>query len=342
MDYIFSGSYTDDNGIDGVRCFAVNADMSLTQLCTADAVSPTYVLYQDGLLYAIGRTPTGCCIHTFSFDGHALTQVGFVHGPDDTGLCHLSIVGDMLYAAAYQAGLLLCCPLDADRLPTEPQIITYIGSGPHPRQEQPHIHSAFPSPDNRFLLVCDLGSDRIRSYRIDNESSLHPHEAQPEITAPAGSGPRHLTYSGDGTRVYVITELSAQVLVYARDPETGILTELQVTDCVPQQRPDDTLSADIHLSADGQFLYASSRGIDLMAMYRVLPDGSLEPPTYQSSFVSGPRNFCLSPDGKYAAIAGQYSNNIVLCAIDAQTGALSEPIFDAPMPQATRAQWVSR
>lgn len=339
--YIFCGSYTDAQGHAGVRCFSVASDNShLIPLCTADVYSPTYVLYHNNLLYAVGRTQDGCCVHTFAFDGHTLSRLGRTDGPAGASLCHLSVVDSTLYAAAYKSGQLLRFPLDAQGIPQTPQVISYTGSGPHPRQERAHVHSAFPSPDNRFLLICDLGSDRIYNDIILPDGSLAPNTMQQEQIAPAGSGPRHLTYSKDGTRVYVITELSAQVLVYRRDAKTGVLTQQQVVDCVPADRPDDTLSADIHLSSDEQFLYASSRGIDCIAIFRVQANGALDIPTYLPCCTSGPRHFSLSPDGQYTVISGQYSNNIAICPIHSATGLLAEPVCTAAMPQATCAQWV--
>lgn len=337
MRYIFSGCYTSPDGRDGVRCFSVSPDGTLTQLCAADVYSPTYVLYHRGLVYAVGRTGAGSCVHTFDFDGKTLTERSRTPADADSSLCHLSIVGHTMYAAAYGSGRLVRFALDADGIPDRTEIISYTGSGIHPRQEHSHIHSAFPSPDARFLLVCDLGGDNIYSYQIHADGSLTERQ---RIAAPAGSGPRHLTYSRDGTRVYAITELSAQVIVYRRDVETGTLTQMQITSCVPQEHPDDTLSADIHLSTDGHVLYASSRGADCMAVYPVLPDGMLGAPIFQPSYASGPRNFSLSPDGQFAVIGGQYSNNIVVCPIDRKTGMLRSPIHTAAAPRATRAQWV--
>lgn len=340
MQYIFTGSYTSPDGKDGVRCFAVSPDGILTPLCTANAYSPTYVLYHHGNLYTTGRCETGCCIRTFAFNGHSLTPVHCIDSPGGS-TCHISIVGDTLYACNYSNGELLRCQLDANGIPTgELQIISYTGSGPHPRQDQPHIHSAFPSPDNRFLLVCDLGSDRIYNYSIGPNGSLTPNVAQPEIITPAGSGPRHLTYSKDGTHVYAITELSAQVLAYHRDIETGILEQIQVTDCVPKERPDDTLSADIHLSDDEQFLYASSRGVNYMAVYHIRSDKMLSEPFYLPVFTSGPRHFSFQPDGEHIVITGQYTDTVVVCALDKRTGLYGKPICEVSVPQSTCAQWV--
>lgn len=340
MQYIFTGSYTNPDGKDGVRCFAVSPDGNkITQLCTTDAYSPTYVLYRDGLLYTSGRSETGCCIHTFSFDGHSLTPVHRIDAPGGS-TCHISVVGHTLYASNYFNGELLCCPLNADGIPTgKVTTIAYTGGGPHPRQDKPHIHSAFPSPDNRFLLVCDLGSDRIYNYCIDTTGNLTPNAMQTEQITPSGSGPRHLTYNHDGTRVYVITELSAQVLVYARDAQTGVLTERQVIDCAPVVRPDDTLSADIHLSHDEHFLYASSRGVDCMALYHVQENGMLSDPFYLPVFTSGPRHFSFQPDGTQIAITGQYTNTVVLCPVDRETGLYTQPVCEVCVPQATCAQW---
>ena len=337
MQYIFTGSYTAPDGAAGVRCFSVDADGTLGQLCTADAYSPTYVLFHNHLLYAVGRDGRGSCVHTFAFDGKALTEISRVPADPDSSLCHLSIVENTLYAAAYGSGRLVRFTLDANGIPTRTEIRSYTGSSVHPRQAHSHIHSAFPSPDKRFLLVCDLGGDKMFNYQIQPDGALT--EIQ-QIATPAGSGPRHVTYRHDSTFVYAITELSAQVIVYARDAETGLLEQLQLIDCVPPQRPADTLSADIHLSGDETYLYASSRGADCMAVCAVRADGTLDTPVFLPSHTSGPRNFSLSPDGRFAVIGGQYSNNIVVCPIDRSTGLLGAPVCTADMPQATCAAWV--
>lgn len=340
MQYIFTGSYTGPDGKDGVRCFAVSPEGKLTLLCTADAHSPTYVVYRDGLLYACGRTPSGCCVHTFSFDGRGLTPAHRLDAPGGS-LCHLSVVGHTLYASCYPGGALLRCPLGADGIPTGALARTvYTGGGAHPRQDGAHIHSAFPSPDNRFLLVCDLGSDRIYNYCIRPSGELVPNPEQAEIATAAGAGPRHLTYNREGTRVYAVTELSRQVLVYARDPETGLLYELQTSGCAPETAPADTLSADIHLSDDGHCLYASSRGADCIALFHVLEDGTLSEPFYLPSFTAGPRHFSFQPGGAHIVITGQYSGTVVVCPVDRRTGLYVPAIDQVSVPQATCAQWV--
>ena len=119
-----------------------------------------------------------------------------------------------------------------------------------------------------------------------------------------------------------------------------MLTELQITDCVPAVRPDDTLSADIHLSADEHYLYASSRGIDYMALYHVRDDGLLSEPFYLPVFTSGPRHFSFQPGGTHIVITGQYTNTIAVCPVDRRSGLYVAPVCEVTVPQATCAQWV--
>ena len=136
----------------------------------------------------------------------------------------------------------------------------------------------------------------------------------------AGSGPRHLTFSPNGHYAYLINELSGTVIAF--EYKDGDLKEMQTiaADTVNAQG-----SADIHISPDGKFLYASNRlKADGIAIFNIHPDnGMLSKAGYQLTGIH-PRNFIITPNGKYLLVACRDSNVIQVYERDADTGLLTD------------------
>ena len=84
-------------------------------------------------------------------------------------------------------------------------------------------------------------------------------------------------------------------------------------------------SADIHVSPDGRFVYASNRlQADGLAIFSInQEDGTLAKVGYQ---LTGrhPRNFAITPNGKYLLVASRDDNKIQVFSIDTQTGLLTD------------------
>src|SRR5262249_12636037 len=148
---------------------------------------------------------------------------------------------------------------------------------------------------NRFALVADLGTDEIVHYRIDHESQkLVRHHV---TKAAAGAGPRHMAFNSAGDRLYVIHELDCTVAVYSYAGESSELVLLQTVPTLPETFVGVSTCADIHVTKDGRYVYASNRGHDSIAVYHVQQDGQLELVEIVSSEGRTPRNFAISPDG---------------------------------------------
>ncbi|MFC5648895.1 lactonase family protein [Paenibacillus solisilvae] len=199
--------------------------------------------------------------------------------------------------------------------------VTHTGRGPRDdRQEAAHPHSAIVDRANRFVLVADLGTDKLVHYRLEGETGrlIAHHETK---TAP-GAGPRHFAFHPDKELLYVVNELDCTVSVYNYDSESSGLTLLQVISTLPESYTGESTCADIHLTSDGRYLYASNRGHDSLAVYQVLQDGQLAVVEYASSGGRTPRNFAITADNRYVLIANQDSNNIVSCRIDPESGRL--------------------
>lgn len=202
------------------------------------------------------------------------------------------------------------------------QLFAYKGKGVHPdRQQRAHLHSVVFSPDFEYLFACDLGLDCIYSFKVhyNSEKPFLEEGNPPFVKVAAGSGPRHLVFHQNRKYAYVICELSGKVLVFAYND--GILTEIQcvVSDCNGAEG-----SADIHIHPNGEFLYTSNRiEEDGIAIFKIdIHTGKLENVGYQKTALH-PRNFCLTPNGKYMLVASLKSDVIQIFSVNAHTGQLA-------------------
>lgn len=242
------------------------------------------------------------------------------------GPCHLVVdsTGRTLLAANYGDGYVEAIPIAADGTLGTPNITQHTGRGPNPdRQEKPHVHCVAISPDNRYALVCDLGLDKIFSYRLDPAAAKLTPANPPFVAGAPGSGPRHLIFGPDGRRAYNVTEMGATVVVYDYDPVGGTLTPIQTLSTLP---PDYQAKwgAEIEIRPDGRFLYASNRGQDTIAVFAIDPaTGRLTLVEIVPTGGKVPRGFAISPDGGWIVCAHQFSDNVTVLKIDAETGRLT-------------------
>ncbi|WP_175946383.1 lactonase family protein [Caballeronia sp. BCC1704] len=199
------------------------------------------------------------------------------------------------------------------------------GAGPHAdRQGVPHAHCIAVSPDNRFALVTDLGADTVSTYRIDADGSgLLPPFIEPLRVSP-GSGPRHLVFHPQLARVYLVNELNNTLCRLDYDVANGALKVGQVIDALPADCA-PSHAADIAVSRDGRWLYASFRGADCIGVYALGTDGDIT--GRRQLHTSGgktPRSFALSPANRYLLVANQDSDRLVVWKLDGETGCIVE------------------
>jgi 6-phosphogluconolactonase len=192
------------------------------------------------------------------------------------------------------------------------------------RQEQPHIHSAFVSKDNKYVYVSDLGTDKIYTYSFDLETGKIKPAIQPDVTISLGAGPRHFTMHPSGKYAYSSEELTSTVGVFSVNTITGALTTIQDTvRSLPKGFKQPNTSADIHIDPQGKFLYLSNRGHDALAIYSVSTAGKIKLIGHQSTLGKTPRNFLIDPKGRYVLAANQNSDSIVIFKMNAKTGMLT-------------------
>lgn len=296
-------------------------------------------------LYAANETSTGPgepagSITAFAIDavsGHLklLNQVS----SKGAAPCHIAIdkSGHWLFAANYDAGSVAAFPVREDgSLGEASALIQHRGSSVNQeRQSGPHAHAATPSPDNRFLLVADLGLDDVFSYQFDPAAGRLAANNPAFAKVAPGSGPRHIAFRPDGRFAYVINEMLSTVTAFRYDAARGSLQDLQTLSTLPAGYSGSNSAAEIAVHPNGRFLYGSNRGHDSIASFRIDPaDGKLAAAGHVSTLGHTPRNFAIDPTGHYLMAANQDSNSVVVFRIDPRTGGLTltGKTLDVPFP----------
>jgi 6-phosphogluconolactonase len=236
--------------------------------------------------------------------------------------CHLSLAPgeDWLAVANYNGASVTMYQIRPDTRPGPPVIrFRHTGSGPNAdRQEAPHPHSVWFSPDGIYLFVPDLGMDKILVYTRGPEA--HEWSAHDAVTLEPGAGPRHLAFHPSGRAAYVLNELDSTVTRFSYE-EPGKLDRLDSVSTLPASYTDENSCAEILVSPDGRFVYASNRGHDSIAIFRIDDrSGELHAAGHISTRGKSPRNFALTPDGRWLVAANQQSDTIVLFRIDSESG----------------------
>lgn len=323
---MFVGTYTAE-GSTGIYVYSFNEnDGSFRRMSEAEADNPSFLaVSQDGTrLYAVNENNDiySAAVESFAYDAksHSLTGSGreLTNGEDP---CYLSTNGRMLISANYTGGNLSIFNLDSNGV-NGPLAGQYRGqaSGPDKiRQGQAHVHCTIFTPDGKYLLATDFSADRIMHFKVE-DGWLERLENHPYTELDADTGPRHVTFSPDGRFAYVIGELSGAIT--AMKYNDGTLTKIQVIDADPL---DARGSADIHISPDGEFLYASNRlQGDGIAIFKINKgNGTLSQAGYQYTG-KHPRNFAITPNGRYVLVACRDSNCIEIYERDASSGRLEE------------------
>jgi 6-phosphogluconolactonase len=330
-EYVYVGTYT-TRGSEGIYVFEFDrAKGTLTQVQTSSELeNPSFLDFHPSgkYLYVASEGDTGAA-GAYSIDPKT-GKLKFLNKESSKGggACHVSIdkTGKLAFVSNYGGGNLAVFPIQKDgSLKPASDLVQHEGKSINEeRQEKPHVHSAFLSPDNKYLFVSDLGTDKIHIYNINySEGKLKP-AATPYIAAIPGAGPRHLTFHPNGKFLYSVQELYSTVGVLSYDDKTGAVKVIQDSvKSLPSNFTDFNKSADIHMDPSGKFLYMSNRGLDALSIFSVKQDGKIELIGQQEVMGKAPRNFFIDPKGEYVFVANQNTDNIVVFKLDQKTGKLN-------------------
>lgn len=259
--------------------------------------------------------------------------------------CYVDVAGTgkSLALANYVSGNIALVPIVEDgSLQETSSAIQHTGSSiDESRQKEAHPHSIVFSPDHRFALVADLGMDQIRIYQLDEGlKTLTSNNVQPFIALPPGSGPRHVSFHPNGKQVYVSNELANTVSTFDYASANGTLTLEQTISTLPKDFSGKSYCADVKITPDGCFLYATNRGDDSIAIFSIGDHGQLTLLTIQPSLGKAPQNLLISPDGHWLFCANMKEDGVVVFKINTKTGSLTAMPSPAHIPRPSCIRWM--
>ncbi len=331
---MYIGTYTEESNSNGIYTYYFNQENGTFELLSsATAANPSFVtLSPDGKhLYAVSEYNDGrqgAYSFDVSEDKVQLSHPVFLPTAPKEYLpragadpCHIVTDGKYVITANYTGGDISVFSLDGEgKLKAETQHIAFVGKTP---KRVAHIHCIIPTPDKKYILATDLGNDRVYRFRYNKKARKNAEVLTAQRVAYEVSdeqGPRHLTFSKDGHFAYLINELGGECVVLSY--RKGKLKEVQR---IMADEGDGRGSADIHISPDGRFLYTSHRlKKDGIAIFAIDPEkGTLTKIGYQLTGIH-PRNFAITPNGKYLLVACRDDNKIQVFQRDEETGELIE------------------
>jgi 6-phosphogluconolactonase len=335
---IFVGTYTNDKGSTskGIYAFRWDADGgTLAPLGLAGAtVNPSFLTLSPNrrYLYAVNevdqyRGQTSGSVTSFAVKEGTLKAINTVSSGGG-GPCKITVdhTGKAAFVANYDGGSAASYRvLGNGGLSKAVSRFQYSGHGADPeRQAAPHTHCTTVSPDNRFVLVNDLGLDRISVYHLDPlTASLTPNDP-PYYEALPGSGPRSFAFHPSGKWAYSLNEIANTVDVLAWDAERGVLTRLQNISTLPEGFNGSNTTATVAVDSSGRFVYASNRGDNSIAVFSIDDrDGKLKPVQRMDCGGKTPRHFALDPGNEWLLVANEDSSNIVIFARNTRSGLLT-------------------
>jgi len=334
-------------GIYVSRFHAATGEVSEPELA-AEVVNPSFLTISPNhrFLYAVSEDPLSLgppldhssYVSSFAIDPSTgkLRLLNSVPA-SGTSTCFISIdkTGKYVMMANFGSGSVSVVRVKEDgSLGELTAFIQNVGHSVDPSiQTEPHPHWIGVSPDNRYVIVSDLGLDKVLIFRFDAETGKLSPPDPPFAAVYPGGGPRHFAFDPSGKFGYQLSEMSGMVDVYAWDPSKGTLTGIQRAHTVPHDFFGGNHSGEIEIHPNGKFLYESNRrtqsefvrGPESIGVFAIDPrNGTLTPVEQVDSGGIMPRNFKIDPTGAYLFSANQLTNNIVLFKIDSATGRLKK------------------
>jgi 6-phosphogluconolactonase len=333
MPHLVIGSYTRP-GEKGISVYAFDTRTGVLRFrsATGEIENPSYLTTSRNgkMIYAVSEENNGPGrVNAYRFDRVSgklrLINQALSGGK---GPCYISIdnAGTHLFTANYSSGSLGVIRLKQDGSldsATVESIQHTGGSINKESQTKPHAHSAILSPDDRYLLSADLGNDQVYIYRFDAKAIRSLSPANPGyVTVVPGSGPRHICFHPNGRYVFVLNEMSGTIDAF--DYKAGVLTHKQTITLLPDGFNGTVEAADIHISPDGKFLYASNReDRNELVIYSIAANGALRFVGRQPVLGTAPRGFVIDPTGKFVLVANLKTNEVLVFRRNVRTGLLA-------------------
>lgn len=350
QNYLIVGTY-DSPKSEGIYVYRFDSqDGTATEVNHIKTVSPSFLTISkdEKFVYAVSETSVkdgkpGEVI-SFAFDKKT-GQLNLLNKQASGGdhPCHVELdkTGKWLFVSNYTGGTISCLPVNDDGMLGVASVIQHNGSGPNvERQKTAHVHGAIISADNKTLYVTDLGTDKLMLYNFDElTGKLSPSEPASIASTPA-AGPRLFTQGYRSKYAYVIEELTGTIQVYKNDGNK--VNPIHRYSTMPEGDLQFAGSADIHISPDLKFLYASNRAeSNTIAIFKIKKNGKLKLIAHQSTLGKTPRNFSIDPSGNFLLVGNQNSDEIVVFKRNKKTGLLTDAGQRISLGKPVCLKWVS-
>jgi 6-phosphogluconolactonase len=281
-------------------------------------------------LYAALRSPP-FPVSSFAIDppDGRLAHLGTAPLPDSMAYITTDRSGRFLLSASYPGAKLAINPING---------VGRVGGAPTQLlSTRPKAHCVVVDASNRYVYCTNLGADIVMQLRFDAVHGTVTPSEPPAIATRAGGGPRHLAFHPNGQFLYLLNETDATLGVYAVDPQAGTLAERQNVASLPPGFAGKPSAADLHLTPDGRYLYASERTTSTLAAFRIDAARGTLSLVGRYPTETTPRGFAIDPRGRFLLAVGLASNAMTVYAIDPARGGLCEL---GRYPQGDMPNWV--
>lgn len=325
------GTYTNTPAkSEGIYTYNFNTSTGNTKLksIAKNVANPSYLAISPDGKFAYSVNESGSSSSVSAFKYNALTgALSFINKVDSEGAdpCYITVDNDNVIVANYSGGSLAVFKRKPNgSLNNAALVIKHSGKSidPKGRQQSAHVHMVKFTPDKKFLICNDLGEDQIYIYSYNPKSKQQILSLKNVLKTTPGTGPRHITFSPNGKFAYLAHEFNGSItgFVYSN----GSLKKIQEIGTTPQGFEGRIDAADIHVSADGKFLYETNRGdANTISVFSILSTGILRFVETVSTLGKGPRNFSIDPSGKFLLVAHQYTNDVIIFKRNKLTGKLT-------------------
>lgn len=325
---MYIGTSTDDS-LKGIEyCYFDTLSGQISEPMLANKIhNPNFLEIdtENNVLLALSRSQqkdgNGSALNHYNIDtsNGQLTLISQAAVPGQ-GPCYVALdkSGKRVMVANYSSGEVCAYKLDDGKL-SYLNSVKHYGSGPNQsRQDKPHAHSIDIDPQSDFIYAADLGADKLLVYKMTNDGLV----SVDSVMCKPGAGPRHFDFSPNGKMLAVLNELDCTVTTFAKDSSGIYKDEIQTLSILPDTFAGEAKAADIHFSPDGNFLYASNRGFNCIAVFAV-NDSNLQWVEFMTDGINWPRNFAIDPSGNYLLSANRDGNNISIYKRNRETGKLT-------------------
>ena len=300
--------------------------------------NPTYLAISNDnkYLYSVSKVDGKGAVTSFNIQENGTLKELTSVAQEGTPPCYVELNSkkNTLLSANYHLGTIDSYSVENGKLVKLLSTDCHKGRGVHERQEKPHVHFSGYTPSEKYVFSCDLGTDEITSYKL-NEGVLEKVTA---IKVKEGSGVRHIVFSSDEKQAFVMTELTSEIIAFNYDGE-GNLTNPTYYPTLPEDFVIENKGSAIKISNDNRFVYVSNRGQDAIVVFENTDKG-LEIVQTVSTFGEGPRDFDLSKDNNLAIATNENSGTITVYTVNKKTGELTVVASEVVVPEAVCAKFI--